>query len=203
MRGRNVISFRTLVQTRSVLSFIAAACVVVAAACQSTPPPTGIGVEARNVGKLAEKNPVDIAIAPVRNTAGRDVPAAELRMCFHKGLVARRYSPLALPFVDRNVVDAAYPPGSSNEQAVMEISVEKWDTALWSTHGAISTRMNVRMLDASSGEELWSGRVDQRFDFGRAVDAMPTEGLRMHHACESIAAAILEKLPARNAQFAP
>jgi hypothetical protein len=197
-----VISFRTLVPNRSVFSALGVACLLLAG-CQSTPPPAGIGVEAKGLAKLNEKNPVDVAIAPVRNMAGKDVPAAELRTCFHKGLVARRYSPLALAFVDRNVVDAAYTPGASNEQAVMTIDIEKWDTSIWKTHNAINTRMVVRMLDASSGQELWSGRVDQRFDFGRAVDNMPTETSRMHYACDQIAAAILEKLPARNAQFSP
>jgi len=199
-----VIAFRTGIDIRSVLPSMAAACALLLAACQATtPPPPGIGVESHGLAKLSEKNPIDVAIAPVHNAAGKDVPAAELRMCFHKGLVARRYSPLALAYVDRNVVDAAYTPGASNEQAVMIIDIERWDTSIWKTHNAISTRMVVRMLDAAGGQELWSGRVDQRFDFGTAIDNMPTETARMNYACESISAAILEKLPARNAQFSP
>jgi hypothetical protein len=198
-----VIAFRTGFDVRSVPTSLFAVCALALAACQTTPPPQGIGVEAHTVPTLAEKSPIDVAIAPVRNTAGKDVPVGDLRTCFHKGLVARRYSPLALAFVDRNVVDAAYTPGASNEQAVMTIDVERWDTSIWKTHGAISTRMVVKLSDAASGAELWSGRVDQRFDFGRAVDHMATETARMHYACENIAASILEKLPARNAQFSP
>jgi hypothetical protein len=178
---------------------VAAAFLISLTACQSTAPvPHGLGVDQHGLVKLVEKNPTDVAVAPIRNSAGKDVPVRDLRACFHKGLVARRYSPLALEYVDRNVVDAGYTPGASNEQAVLDINIERWDTSLWKTHNAITARMQVRMLDAASGEELWSGRIDQRYDFGSTLDAMPTEAARIHYACDTIANELLAALPARN-----
>ena len=193
MRGSHVIAFRTGIA----IPFIAFSLCL--GACQSSAPvPLGKGVETQGLAKLLEKNPVDVAVAPIQNAAGRDVPASVLRACFQQELVSRRYSPLALDFVDRNVVDASYTPGASNEQAVMLIEIERWDTSLFKTHNAISTRMQVRMLDAQSGEELWTGRVDGRYDFGSALGNLPTESARVQHACKTIAAEILEKLPARD-----
>jgi hypothetical protein len=157
-----------------------------------------MGVETHGMAKLMEKNPVDVAVAPVNNSAGKEVPSKDLRECFHETLVSRRYSPLSIAFVDRNVVDATYTPGASNEQAVLTIDVERWDRSLWKTHNALTVRIHVRMLDAASGGELWSGRVDQRYDFGAALDNLPTETAKVRFACEKIAAEVLERLPARD-----
>lgn len=195
-----MIAFRTGIA----VPFVSAALLLCVLSCQSTAPePLGKGVESHGLEKLLEKNPVDVAVAPVRGAAGKDAPMKDLRVCFQKALVTRRYSPLANEFVDRHVADAAYPSGSSNEQAVMTIDVERWDTSLWKTLGAISVRMQVRLTDAASGEELWSGRVDQRYDMSAAIQNLPTETARMHYACERIAAEILEKLPARNTVSGP
>jgi len=191
-----VICFRTRVVLPS-----AALIVFGLVACQSTAPvPKGRGVDQHGLAKLVEKSPVDVAVAPIHNVAGKDVPVRDLRACFHKGLVTRRYSPLALEYVDRNVADAGYTPGASKEQAVLQIDIERWDTSLWKTNNAITVRMQVRMLDAASGEELWSGRIDQRYDFGSTLDALPTETARIHYACDTIASEMLAALPARTPQ---
>jgi hypothetical protein len=191
-----VISFRTLAFPAAAVAF----CLSFAACHTSAPVPHGRGVDQQGLAKLIEKNPVDIAVAPVKNQAGKDVPVAALRECFQKGLVTRRYSPLALAYVDRNVAEAGYKPGASKEQAVLEITVESWDTSSWSTRNAITARMQVRMLDADGGEELWRGRIDQRYDFGSSLEGLPTETARMHFACDTITNELLAALPARNPQ---
>ncbi len=190
-----MISFRT----HAFPAAVAAAFCLGFAACQSTAPvPHGKGVEQHGLAKLIEKNPVDVAVAPIQNLAGKDVPVKELRECFQKGLVTRRYSPLAIAYVDRNTTEAGYKPGSSKEQAVLEIKVESFDTSVWKTRNAITARIQVRMVDAENGEELWSGRIDQRYEFGTSLEALPTETSRMHKACDTITNELLAALPARN-----
>jgi hypothetical protein len=71
---------------------------------------------------------------------------------------------------------------------------------VWQTRNAITARMQVRMLDADGGEELWSGRIDQRYDFGSSLEALATETARMRFACDLITSELLAALPARNPQ---
>jgi TolB-like protein len=196
-RGIPVISFRL----HAVPAAVAAAFCLCFAACHAPAPvPHGKGVDQHGLTKLIEKNPVDVAVAPIQNQAGKDVPVKDLRECFQKGLVTRRYSPLALAYVDRNTTEAGYKAGASKEQAVLEIKVESFDTSVWKTRNAITARIQVRMLDAANGEELWSGRIDQRYEFGTSLDALPTETMRMHKACDTITNELLAALPARNPQ---
>jgi len=129
------------------------------------------------------------------------VPRAELRAAFHKGLAERRYSPLALAYVDRRIVDAAFTPGAADEQAALMITIERWDTRLWSSHGAITARMVVQLVDSrGGGEVLWNATADQRFDFPAVREHMSDEADRVRYACGQIAAELLQKLPLRTAR---
>lgn len=173
-------------------------------ACQTTPTPPGIGIRDSGATKMMERAPIDIAVLPVVNTAGKGVPTSVLRGSFQQGLVARRYSPLALEYVDRNVTDAAYNPGSADNQAVLTLTIERWDTSMWETQNTLQVKLAVHIVDAARGgsEELWSGSVDQRFEFGSALDTLATQGSRIQFACDTIAAEVLEKLPLRDARRA-
>jgi hypothetical protein len=168
--------------------------------CHDIPKSPGSAVHASDAQRLRSESPIEVAVAPIVNAAGTNVPTDDLRLSFQKGLVDCRYSPLALEYVDRKVVDAAYTPGAAQENATLRITVEKWDTSLWSTHGAITARITVNMIDANgSGDVLWSATADQRFDFKQVREQIATEGGRVRFACDSIAAEILARLPARQA----
>jgi hypothetical protein len=169
-------------------------------ACHDIPKPSGAGVRVSGGETLSESAPIDVAVAPVVNDSGQRVPTAELRAAFHRGLVGRRYSPLALEYVDRGVRDASYVPGSSQEQAALSITVASWDSSLWSTHGAITARIDVELVDARSGASLWKGSANRRFDFGELREHLATEGARVEFACETIASEILSRLPTRVAR---
>lgn len=182
----------------ALLSFLALGAL---GSCTSIPERRGATVETHSAGRLEMKNPIDIVVAPVENTAGvKGVPIVALRESFQKGLVKRRYSPLALEYVDRKVVNAAYRPGSLNEEAVLQITVEQWDTSLWDSHSALNIKVQARMLDAANpgGGDLWSGRIDRRFELGPEREQFSTEEALVRHACEKIAAEVLAALPARN-----
>jgi hypothetical protein len=174
---------------------------LVLSSCQSVPRHRGVAVQSTEGGRVAQEDPIEVAVAPVVNASGASLPVAALRDSFQKELVDHRYSPLALDFVDRKVVEASYTPGASDEQATLVITVEKWDPALWMTHGAITARIVTQLIDAKGGGEvLWSATADQRFDFPGLREHLSTETARLQYACDEIAAELLGKLPARTAR---
>src|SRR5262249_15945831 len=137
------------------------------AACNELPHRRGESVQTVSSDKLDKKNPVDLVVAPIDNKTGDDaVPVASLRDAFQKGLVRRRDSPLALEYVDRKVVDATYTAGSLKEEAVLQVTVESWDTSLLDTRGSLIVKIHARLVDAedSANGQLWGGFIDHRFD---------------------------------------
>lgn len=170
-------------------------------ACNDLPKRPGGSVETVHSGQLERSSPIDVVVAPVENASGRKgVPLAALREAFHKGLVKRRYSPLALEYVDRKVVNAAYTPGALKEEAVLQVTIEAWDDSLWESRGALTVKARARLLDAegASGGPLWTGTVDHRFDIGVQGEPLASLDARMRQACERIAGELLAALPARS-----
>jgi hypothetical protein len=191
-----VISFRTTLR----ISSLTTALVLAVAACGTTPTPVGIGTKGEGATKIMAAAPIDIAVLPVVNNARANVPAKVLRGSFQQGLVERRYSPLSLEYVDRHITEASYNPGASQEQAVCTIEVAKWDTSLWEMHNALKVDIVVRIVDAASGNELWKGSVNQRFDMGHDIENLATETQRIQRACDILAEEMLQKLPLRQAK---
>jgi hypothetical protein len=158
------------------------------------------GVEYSKSTQLKEKPPIEIAVAPIKNGAGANVPVDELRAAFQKSLVSRHYSPLALEWIDKKVVDATYTPGAASEQAVLIVEIDRFDTSFWESHNALQVKFHVRLVDVATGSELWSARLERRLDFGREVKHFSSESGRMTWACDHIAERILETLPTRQAR---
>jgi len=184
-------------------AFVASiACAAVLAACSELPRRRGQAVESTSTPKLDQQKPVDVVVAPVENETGRkDVPLAAMREAFEKGLVRRRYSPLATEYVDRRVVDASYTPGSLHEEAVLQVTIETWDVSLLETRGALIVKAHARLLDAKdpTNGQLWSGAIDHRFDLDATREHYSTKAAMLQQACERIADEILAALPARSA----
>jgi hypothetical protein len=182
----------------SVLLSVSVVTVFAFASCASTPRPIGVGVESHSSVDLSVKSPLEIAVVPIVNEAGKDVPTSKLRASFQRALVGRRYSPLALEFVDKHVTDASYSPGASDEQAVLEIKVLHWDMSQLDARQVVTAHIQVRLIDAAGGADLWTGKVDQRFEFGSDMDGLTTDAARTQAICERIAGDMLENLPVRN-----
>jgi hypothetical protein len=183
-------------------SLLALAGVASLAACNELPHRRGESVQTVSSDKLEKKNPVDLVVAPIENKSGDDaVPVASLRDAFQKGLVRRRYSPLALEYVDRKIVDAAYTPGSLKEEAVLQVTVESWDTSLLDTRGALVVKIQAQLIDAedSANGQLWRGFIDHRFDLDAEREQFRTREALLEYACGKIAEEVLAALPARNA----
>lgn len=183
----------------------ASACCALAlsfAACSDIPKRKGASVDTVSPVRLDVTLPTEVVVAPILNpSANAKLPADALRESFQHALVRRRYSPLAIDYVDTQVVDAAYRPGSLQEEAVLEVTVERWDASLWEMRGSLTVKLNVRLVDArkSGGSDLWSGRMDRRFDFAIAEGAGDAR-VRLKHACDEIANEVLAALPARQSQ---
>lgn len=178
------------------------ACAASLASCHDLPRRRGEAVATASTAKLEQQKPVDVVVAPVENGTGRkDVPLAAMREAFEKGLVRRRYSPLATEYVDRRVVDASYTPGSLHEEAVLQVTIETWDASLLETRGALIVKARARLLDARdpTNGQLWSGAIDHRFDLDANRESFSTRAAMLQHACERIADEILAALPARSA----
>ncbi len=158
------------------------------ASCRSLPDPKGREVQVLYAGTLEATAPADVVVAPVENRSEtRDVPLAELREAFYRGLVKRRYSPIALERVDEvtqtaeaeesgevGVTEAAYQPGSLEEDAVLQLVVKRWDTRLYDTQGVVDVEIEAWMLDGRrpTGPELWGGRLEKRISAGgRSLEA--------------------------------
>ncbi len=140
-----------------------------------------------------------MAIAPITDSSGNAaLPRTELRSAFQSALVRRRYTPIALDLVDSKVVNAAYRPGALEEQAVLLLDVQRWDTHLWDTRSVIEVTIHARMVSPENPSgELWSGVFEKRCDFGDIQDQYTTESALRRHACEAIANELLEAMPAR------
>jgi hypothetical protein len=182
-------------------SWIALACAAALPACNELPHRRGESVQTVSSGQLEKRNPIDLVVAPIENATGdNSVPLASLREAFQKGLVRRRYTPLALEYVDRKVVDAAYTPGSLKEEAVLQVTIEAWDKTLLDTRGALIVKAHARLIDAENptNGQLWGGFIDHRFDLEAEREQYSTEAALLEYACGRIAEEVLAALPARN-----
>jgi hypothetical protein len=201
-------SARTLISALSIAALVAG--------CRSSPrPPMGHDNQTLVVGRLARVNPRDIAIPPVANATGRkDLPLDAIRRAFQEGLVARRYSPLALEYVDAETsytsvegsetVEATYAIGALDEQGVLQITIHDWNDSAFKTHSRLVVSADVHLLDASaaSGEALWGGPVTRTIDLDREPRSYVNERQRIERAIELFAAEVLASLPARDPRAA-
>jgi hypothetical protein len=188
-----------LLSRRSPLALVTLLVLVALTACNQLPKRRGAAVVEgiAPAGAIEESNPTDIVVPPVIDETGQaGFPAAALRECFQEGLVKRRYSPLSLEYVDLHVVDGIYSMGTLEEDAVLEIIVEDWDTTYLDARGAVGIRAVVRLVDASTRGLLWSGRIDQTFELGPLRNNRTTLEATYRRACEAIAPEVLAALPA-------
>lgn len=174
-----------------------------APACHVTPDPPQRYVEVLYRGTLEEAQPNDVVVPPVQNTSGEpQVPEGVLRAAFVRTLAKRRYAPLALEYVDRQVIEASYPPGSLGEQAVLQVEVRKWDTSRFSSHAVIDVEIEAWMLDADQPgrAELWGARIARSIDLSTDTARYASARLLFESVCDDLAADLLEAMPARSPQ---
>jgi hypothetical protein len=194
---------------RSVLA-LAVTTLVTLSACalpERVPQRRGTEVAVLEGTGLSELNPSDVAVAPViiymleANQQLRDaVPVLGLRQAMQRALVRRRYSPLALDFVDSRVVDASYTAGSVGEQAMCEVIVHAWSERYWKTDRVLDVDVEVRMLDPMAEAEslpLWAGRMKGEVEVNSITNYRAEARLR-EDILDEIALELLARMPARD-----
>ncbi len=186
---------------RASISLLALSSSLFFSACQNLPTPPGRNVEELYHGQLETVRPMDVVVAPIiDNSMDGGVPALELRQAFQQNLIKRRYSALALPYTDRRVVNAAYQPGALYEDAILQITVRKWDLSRWKSNNEVSVNVEAWMLSAEDGSELWGGRLVRTINLTREMEGRATQKGALAETAATIAAELLEVMPARTPQ---
>ena len=176
-------------------------------ACQQLPKQLGKGVVVEPGQTLENRNPSDVVVAPIEVAVeGLSVPTQELRESLVRGLIKRRYAPLSLEFVDQagrigseGPMEAAYQPGTLNEEVVCQLIVHAWDASLWETRNAFDVDIEIKMIDPARphGAPLWSGRLPGRFNYADQSIQFATEGAHFRASLDQLVAELLAVMPAR------
>jgi hypothetical protein len=170
--------------------------------CGPTRPPKGIDNPDLITGSLAQANPLDVVVLPIQNNTGRSgLPLEELRRQFHAGLVRQKYSPLSLAFVDERAVEAAYTPGTLEEEAILQVIINGWDDSQVRTMSRLQVQAEVYLLDPKNPDPrqpLWGGKVDRRVDLAPTSTTLSSPKAFMDAAVKQFVEDVLASLPPRN-----
>jgi hypothetical protein len=189
--------------------FVASSALVLAAAfasCSTSFRPRGAANDALVTSRLREVRPIEIAVPPVENhTGAEDLPLDALRQEFQRGLVKRRYTPLALTYVDKNAsaTEASYRPGALGEQASLRVVLTGWDTSRWRSHSRLVVDADVYLLDAAQPEiakALWGGHATRTIDLSLQRGNFINDAAMLQRAVELFVDEVLGSLPPRDAE---
>ncbi|MCA8980657.1 MAG: hypothetical protein KDC14_11580 [Planctomycetes bacterium] len=171
-------------------------------ACNNLADRPGAHVTVVHQGELETRDVRDVVIAEVINeSTAQEIPVEALRAGFSKALVKRRYSPLALPYVDANTREASAGASLLGEDATLQVVVKEWDRSQWDTQGVLVVEVEAWMLDAGyAGRELWGSRLERRYSLRQEMDVAATEAILLRQVCEQIADDLLEVMPAHTAK---
>lgn len=172
------------------------------AACNNLQDHPGAHVTVVHQGELETRNVRDVVIAKVINeSTAQEVPVEALRAGFSKALIKRRYSPLALAYVDDRAREASAGASLLGEDATLQIVIKEWDRSLWDSQGVLVVEIEAWMMEAGyAGRELWGSRLERRYSLRQEMDVAATEAILMRQVCDQIADDLLEVMPAHTAK---
>lgn len=160
-----------------------------------------------HTGRLRQANPLDIAVLPVQNNTGKEnIPLDGLRRAFYEGLVHQRYTPLSLEFVDSKIVEAAYTPGDTNENAILQLFITRWDDSRWKSSAELRVDGEIYLLDVGNpdpSQALWGGRISRSVSVLARRQVTATDKELVDEALRQFAGDVLASLPTRNPEQAP
>ena len=171
--------------------------------CQGFPKASAVfddRTESRGPNLLAEVQPADIALLPVRNqTQVEDMPAEALRLALHDRLVDRLYSPLDLAFVDGHWVESSF-QGDSPPDAVLVVAVNHYDTSDLVGQGILEVGAELRLFEGGStgGRALWSAQVDRKVQVITGNPPFGPLGDLVAKGIEDYARLVVEAIPERD-----
>lgn len=158
--------------------------------------------ETRGSLELLERvQPADIAVAPIRDqTNAQRVPGELFRTAFVDALVARRYSPLSLAYVDGNWVESSF-RGTPPPDALLVVAVTRWDPSHLYSTGAVSAAADVVLFEGgdTTGKVLWQITLERSIDLGDGRGHPPAPGQDLiPRAVRLFAREALAELPVRD-----
>ena len=150
---------------------------------------------------LAQLQPGDIVVAPVRNqTDSERVPLDELRAGLSNAIIGRMYNPLDTAYVDKNWVESSF-KGSPAPDGVLYMAVTKWDSSHLYSNGQVSMQAELLLFAGSSttGEALWGIQVENTVDLSDGKGNPPAPSpLLLAEASELLAKLAVTTLPKRD-----
>ena len=154
---------------------------------------------------LAELQPGDIVVAPVRNQTGNDsVPLDELRLGLAKAAIGRMYNPLDLAYVDKNWVESSF-KGSPAPDGMLVMAVTGWDATHLYSNGNVSIEAELLLFEGASttGAALWGMEISHTVNMSGGKDGAPAPSpLLIPEAAMRLAEHALATLPMRDPMLA-
>ena len=151
--------------------------------------------------RLAQLQPGDIAVAPIRDqTRNQDVPAKLLRGAFANALIERLYSPLDLEYVDVNWVESSF-RGTPAPDALLVVAVTNWDPSHIYSNGDVTGEAEVLLFEGGDTSEspLWRDFVRATVHLGDSQGNPPSPSDHLiGNAALLFARAALAGLPPRD-----
>jgi len=167
------------------------------AAPDKRPEPTPTG----SLERLAELQPGDIVVAPVRNQTGSDlVPLEELRLGLSNAMVGRMYNPLDLAYVDKNWMESSF-KGTPAPDGLLVMAVTDWDASHLYSNGHVAMTAELILFSGGSttGESLWGIEISHTVDLSDGKEHPPSPSpLLMGEASKRLAEYALSTLPLRD-----
>lgn len=153
------------------------------------------------IDRLQELQPVDVAVAPVRDqTNSQRVPIEVFRNAFVQTLIERRYSPLAPSYVDQNWVESAF-KGTPPPDGLLVVSITSWDPSHLFSTGKVAATADVVLFEGAdtTGRVLWQLTFQDDVDLGDGRGNPPAAGQDLiPKAVRMFAQRALAELPMRD-----
>ncbi len=176
--------------------------------CQIPEVPQVAGSEIELDSGYTDRCPLEIAVLPVQNLVLEEVDIlGELRRQAYLQLIDKRYSALNLAYVDEEIslldaggggdrgIDFARIRGQMGEDAILRISLEKFDTGPYHARGRIVIGADWLMIDSKTGEQLWRARVEEIVDLRDERELLKMKREYEPRAVELYVRSVLSRLP--------
>lgn len=162
--------------------------------------------------------PSNIAVLPVEDRTPNKSVARLLpyiREEINASLPARKYSPMAVGWVDTAIKGYVPAEGSSvveeavlrtladklaDEDAVLAVQINRWDDSSLMASAIVRFSAEVTLLGSKEGRALWSGDLEGQVKAGGSHPAPRDPDDRARAAAAEFVAQLIQRLPRRRAE---
>lgn len=181
---------------------------MVLSSCQIPEVPQVAGSEVELAADYTESCPLEIAVLPVQNLLVEDVAILDdMRKQAYLQLIDKRYTALNLAYVDEEIalldaggggdrgIDFGRIRGQMGEDAILRISLEKFDTSLYHARGRVVIGSDWLLIESSSGRQLWRAHVEEVVDMRSERELLTMKREYEPRAVELYVHSVLSRLP--------